>query len=71
MPGPTYYRQQAELFASLALANTNDVYLLERYTALAKKYLAKAADPADEEPGKQMPAPPAIGRSDGSDMDRD
>ena len=31
MPSSAYYRKQAELYASLALANTHNVYLMERY----------------------------------------
>jgi hypothetical protein len=42
MPGPAYYRKQAELMARLALANISDPELMERYNALALDYLAKA-----------------------------
>lgn len=42
MPGPAYYRRQAELMARLALANIGDPELTERYNALALEYLDKA-----------------------------
>lgn len=70
MPSAEYHRKQAELFAGLALANTSNVYLMERYTALAKEHLAMAADADDAKPTGQIP-PAAARRDTSSDMDRD
>lgn len=70
MSSAEYHRKQAELFASLALANTSNVDLMERYTALAKEHLAKAVDADDAEPTGQTPLGAAL-RETGSDMDRD
>ena len=66
MPNAEYHRKQAELFASLALANTHDPYLMERYTQLARQFLAKA-----DEPDLVNRPPWALRRSGGNDMDRD
>lgn len=67
MPSPAYYRKQAELFASLALANTSEPYLMERFAMLAEQFLAKAdeADIADE-----MSAPRTRRRNGASGRDR-
>jgi len=54
MPGPSYYRKQAELMARLALANISDPELMERYNALALDYLARADEAAISGP---MPPP--------------
>ena len=70
MPSAEYHRKQAELFASLALVHTSNVYLMERYTALAKEHLAKAADAADAEAAAQTLPPPRV-RDNSRDMDRD
>jgi hypothetical protein len=52
MPGPAYYRKQAELMARLALANISDPELMDRYNNLALDYLAKV------EEAKLGPMPP-------------
>ena len=70
MPCPAYYRKQAELFASLALANSRDLDLAEGYSALALDFLSKADAAEDTDQAGQMPSPHAQ-RGGGSDMDRD
>jgi hypothetical protein len=67
MPGPSYYRKQAELMARLALANISDPELMERYNALALDYLAKA----DEARLGPMPPPGFSSRHRRSGVDHD
>jgi len=67
MPGPAYYRRQAELMARLALANISDPELMDRYSLRALEYLAKA----DEARLGPMPPPgfPSHQRRSGVDHD--
>ena len=67
MPSGAYYRKQAQLFASLAVASS-DPKIAERYSQMALEQLAKAE--AVEPSGEQVD-PSVIDRDDGSDMDRD
>lgn len=66
MPGPDYYRRQAQICASLALAN-RDPSVIGRYNAMALEHLAKAEEL--EPPSRHLP-PLAVGEN-GSDMDSD
>jgi len=68
MPGPDYYRKQAQLCAQLALAS-HDPSVVARYNTMALEHLARAAelDAVSEgmQPALRLPG------DDGSDMDRD
>ncbi len=67
MPGANYYRKQAQLFASLAVA-TSDPQIAARYNAMALEQLAKAEE---LEPGAGQIETGALKQDDGGDMDRD
>ncbi len=69
MPSGKYFRTQAQLFASLALA-TQDPQIAARYNELALEQLAKAAE-ADPEGGEVDPSTIDHDSDDGNDMDRD
>jgi hypothetical protein len=43
MPGPEYYRKQAQLFAYLAITSS-DPLLIKRYNVLALEHLARAEE---------------------------
>ncbi len=66
MPTPEYYRKQAQLFASLALAS-RDPSVIARYNTMALEHLAKAEE---LEPSPSEMQPVSLG-GDGSDMHRD
>jgi len=68
MPGPDYYRKQAQLCAQLALAS-RDQSVIARYNAMALEHLARAAELDAGSEGM----PPALRMPDdgGTDMDRD
>jgi hypothetical protein len=68
MPGPAYYRKQAELFARLALANISDPCLMERYSAQALEYLIRADEAEIAGP---MPPPGTLSRQCRSGVDHD
>ena len=67
MPSGRYYRNQAQLFARLALV-TSDPLIAARYNELAREQLAKADE--FEQPATEC-GPHAADHDDGSDMDRD
>ncbi len=69
MPSGKYFRTQAQLFASLALA-TKDPQIAACYSEMALEQLAKAAE-AEPEGGEFDPSTIDRDRDDGSDMDRD
>ncbi len=66
VPSADYYRKQAQLFASMALAG-RDPTVISRYNELALDYLARA----DEIEPVCSCTRPAVSRHDGSDRDRD
>ena len=66
MASPDYYRRQAQIFASMALAS-RDPSVVTRYNTMALEYLAKAHE-ADPLASSMQPTFAGDG---GSDMDRD
>ncbi len=66
MPTSDYYRKQAQLFASLALA-IRDPSVIARYNTMALEHLAKAEE---LEPSSAQVRPVTLGDG-GSDLDRD
>jgi hypothetical protein len=66
MPGPEYYRKQAQLFASLALTS-RDPAIIKRYNVFALEQLARAEQV--ERLTERMEA--AVSSDGGSDTDRD
>ena len=58
MPGPDYYRKQAQLFTQLARA-TRDPAVVARCNGMALEYLVKAGE-LDPDGNPEIGAPPAL-----------